>query len=145
MMERWLCLSIPLVTLTGCGSFSSFGLARTLNKGAVQGWVAPSGGGAVSINSKTRGAVGYPLLEGGVRYGVTERVELGGKLGFNGITADGKFGLIRSPAMDSGFNLSVDPAVGFIGYGAGGSTSSGDAGGFIGVLTLSLPVLIGFD
>ena len=53
---------------------------------------------------------------------MTDNVELGGKLGFNGITLESKFGLVRSPTMDSGVNLSLAPQVGFIGYGAGSFT-----------------------
>jgi hypothetical protein len=131
--------------MTGCASFSTFGLARTLNKGAVQGWVAPGGGGVVAINSKASGGVGYPLLEGGVRVGVTDNIELGGRLGFNGITAEGKFGLLRPPTTDSGFNLSLNPGVGFIGYGASTSAGSTSSGGFVGVLTFHLPILMGID
>jgi hypothetical protein len=131
--------------MTGCASFSTFGLARTLNKGAIQGWVAPGGGGVVAINGRTTGGVGYPLLEGGVRVGVTDNIELGGRLGFNGITAEGKFGLVRPPTTDSGFNLSLNPGVGFIGYGASASSGTTSGGGFFGVLTFHLPVLMGID
>src|SRR5581483_2936594 len=96
-------LGLLVMTQTGCPSFSTFGLARTLNKGAVQGLVAPGCGGAIAIGNKTGTTVGagYPLLEGGVRVGVTDHVEVGGRLGFNGITGEGKFALIRSETTDS--------------------------------------------
>lgn len=151
MMKKQLICSMGLLgTLSGCASFSTFGLARTLNQGAVQGWVAPGGGGGSATTttpnpngtSRTQTAtLAYPLLEGGVRVGVTDNIELGGKLGFNGITLESKFGLIRSPSMDSGVNLSLAPAVGFIGYGG----SSGGTSAFLGALSFHLPVLVGID
>ncbi len=146
MTKALLGLIVLAAPLTGCASLSTFGLARTLNQGAVQGWVAPEGGGVVAINntSTSGSGIGYPLLEGGVRYGVTDRVELGGRLGFNGVALEGKFGLLRSPTMESGFNLSLNPGVGFVGFGAS-SGSTGGGGGFVGTLSFYLPVLMGID
>jgi hypothetical protein len=146
MNNRTLALGILgfLPLMTGCPSFSTMGLARTLNQGAVQGWVAPEGAGAIPINRPSgvnAGGIGWPNIEGGVRVGVTDRVELGGRLGFNGIMAEGKFGILRPETTDSGFNLSLNPGVGFIGYGAG----NGAGGGFVGVLTFSVPILMGID
>lgn len=146
MNNRLLALGILafLPLMTGCPSFSTMGLARTLNQGAIQGWVAPEGAGAIPINRPagvTTGGIGWPNIEGGVRVGVTDRVELGGRLGFNGIMAEGKFGILRPETTDSGFNLSINPGIGFIGYGAG----SGAGGGFVGVLTFSVPILMGID
>ncbi|HEY1957512.1 MAG TPA: hypothetical protein VGH28_17960 [Polyangiaceae bacterium] len=134
-----------MAPLTGCASFSTFGLARTMNKGGIQGWVAPGGGGAVATATGATGGVGYPMLEGGVRYGVTDNVELGAKLGFDGFTLQGKFGLVRSPSMDHGVNLSVAPQVGFIGFGASASGGGSSSSTFVGVLTAQLPILFGID
>lgn len=131
--------------LTGCASFSTMGLARTMNKGGIQGWVAPGGGGAIATESGTSVGAGYPLLEGGIRYGVTDNVELGAKLGFDGITLQSKFGLVRSPTMEHGVDLSVAPQVGFIGYGASTSGSGSSSSSFVGVLTAQLPILFGID
>jgi hypothetical protein len=130
-----------LAMLSGCASVSTMGLARTLNKGAVQGWVAPSGGGIVATTGVSPGSVGagigYPLIEGGVRVGVTDHFELGGKLGFSGIGLEGKGALVRSESMESGVNVSLNPGVTFVGIG------SGDL--FLGTVTFHLPVLIGID
>jgi len=146
---RLLAVCAGATLLTGCPSVSTFGLARTLNQGAVQGWVAPGGGASfVSTTSGTSTATAtaaYPVLEGGVRYGITDRVELGGRLGFSGVSVDGKFGLVRSPNMEHGVNLSLDPGVGFIGYGASAGSGSSSSSTFIGVLNLTLPVLFGID
>lgn len=146
MTSRWTyAIWVVVAPLTGCASFSTFGLARTLNRGTVQGWVAPSGGGAVATSSGSSVGVGYPFLEGGVRVGVTDNVELGGKLGFNGITLESKFGLVRSPTMEHGVDLSLAPQVGFIGYGASTSSGGSSSSAFVGVLTFQLPVLFGID
>lgn len=124
---------------TGCASTSTMGLARTLNKGAVQGWIAAEGGGIV-VPSATPGGgagTGYPMVEGGVRFGASDHVELGARLGFNGLTLEGKFALLRSPTMDSGINLSLNPMAGFFGLSVGSA--------FIGNVAFQLPLLIGID
>lgn len=134
-------LTLSLVFATGCASTSTMGLARTLNKGAVQGWVAAEGGGIIvpSTTSTTGGGAGtgYPMVEGGVRVGASDHVELGARLGFNGLGLEGKFALVRSPTMDSGINLSLNPMVGFFGLSVGSA--------FIGNVSFQLPVLIGID
>lgn len=137
----WLSMVVMGTLLSGCASVSTMGLARTLNQGAVQGWVAPEGGGVVALTgvSTASGAtgVGYPLLEGGIRVGVTDHFELGARLGLSGIGLEGKIGFLRSPTMDTGINLSLNPGVTYVGFGAGTA--------FIGTLTFHLPVLIGID
>lgn len=136
----WL-VGVTVLLLSGCASVSTMGLARTLNKGAVQGWVAPGGGGVVSLAASPGGTpvpgIGYPMVEGGVRVGVSDHFELGGKLGFSGIGIEGKIGFVRSPTMDTGVNLSLNPGVTFVGIGSGNI--------FAGTLTFHLPLLIGID
>lgn len=143
---RLLVMVIAAVSSMGCLSASTMGLARTLNKGAVQGWASAAGGGIIAsaptastggVPTTTSTGTGYPMVEGGVRVGVSDHVELGGRLGFNGIGIEGKFGFVRSPTMDSGINVSLAPQVGFVGIGV--------AGAFVGVVTMQLPVLIGID
>lgn len=132
---------LVLVVFTGCASTSTMGLARTLNQGAVQGWVAAEGGANVPVTttpgSTTTTAVGYPMLEGGVRFGASDHVELGAKLGFNGIGLEGKFALVRPETMDNGINVSIAPQASFVGIAVPGAS--------IGNFTAQLPVLIGFD
>ncbi|MDP1829105.1 MAG: hypothetical protein Q8L48_37930 [Archangium sp.] len=141
MTSRLLGLSMVVMgtLLSGCASVSTMGLARTLNQGAVQGWVAPEGGGVVAVTGTIAGAtgVGYPLLEGGIRVGVTDRFELGARLGLSGVGLEGKIGFLRSPTMDTGINLSLNPGVTYVGFGLGSA--------FVGTLTFHLPLLIGID
>lgn len=122
--------------LVGCASTSTMGLARTLNKGAVQGWVAPSGGAVITTGSGG-GVAAYPMVEGGVRFGITDNIEFGTRLGFSGIAVDGKFALLRPLGTDFGFNLSLNPQVQVVGFGAGNV--------FLAALSFHLPVLMGFD
>ncbi len=142
MSNRLLAMFAAGALLTGCASTSTFGLARTMNKGGVQGWVAPSVGALVA-NSRTAGVSAYPMVEGGVRFGLSDNVELGARLGFSGLAAEGKFALIRSPTMESGFNLSLNPQVQLAGFGVGATGST--AGAVVGALSFHLPVLLGFD
>lgn len=133
MSSRFIYAALAAVITSGCASTSTMGLARTLNKGAFQGWVAAEGGGVVSSGS----GVGYPMVEGGIRVGASDRVELGARLGFSGIGAEAKFALLRPQTMESGLNLSLNPAVGFFGIAANGA--------FVGTFSAQLPVLFGID
>lgn len=124
--------------LSSCASVSTVGLARTLNKGAVQGWAGPSLIGVVDTRpGVTTPVPTFPLLEAGVRVGVTDWVELGGKLGLSGVGVEGKVALLRPDSMDSGINLSINPRVTYFGVGEGLI--------YLGMLTFQLPVLIGID
>lgn len=142
---RLACLLVAMSSM-GCLSTSTMGLARTLNKGAVQGWAAVEGGGVVAVAPtastggvpvSTASGTGYPMVEGGVRFGASDHVELGARLGFNGIGIEGKVAFLRSPTMDSGLNLSINPQVGFFGVTLGSV--------FFGVISAQLPVLFGID
>ena len=69
-MKRILWLALFGAWLIGCPSVSTMGLARTLNRGSVQGYVAP---GVVGLAAGPSGGVGassvlLPQIEGGVRY-----------------------------------------------------------------------------
>lgn len=131
---------VALWMFSGCASVSTMGLARTLNKGAAQGWVGPSGGGVIALPASPSGTAqtfGYPLIEGGGRIGITDHFELGGKIGFSGIGAEAKIAFLRPPTMESGVNLSLNPGITFVGFGGGDL--------FVGTLTFHLPVLIGID
>lgn len=135
---QWLPLAV-LVT-SGCASTSTMGLARTLNKGAFQGWVAAEGGGIIAAGASPgspASGTGYPMVEGGVRVGASDHVELGARLGFNGLGIEGKFALLRSPTMDTGVNLSLNPMIGFFGIALGSL--------FGGNLSFQVPLLIGID
>lgn len=146
MLLRLGLLLVVALSSMGCPSISTTGLARTLNRGAVQGWASLEGGGILApvpmastggVPASTLEGTGYPMVQGGVRFGASDHVELGGRIGLSGIGIEGKFALARSPTMDTGINVSIAPQVGFFGITLGGI--------FGGVLSAQLPVLIGID
>jgi hypothetical protein len=100
--------------LSACPSFTTVGSARTLDAHQWQ-WVSglevievrsPVAAPAQNANLDT-----LPLIETGVRYGVTPTVELGGKFWPLGLQADVKVALLRPPSKLEGWNLSINPAL----------------------------------
>jgi hypothetical protein len=108
------------------------GSARTLPAGRTQLFVAPQATGAFTGGQPDL----MPQLELGVRHGLREGVELGAKLGIIGLLLDAKLQLCRA---DEGWDLAVDPALGYGTYGIG---SVGVSRGTH-VLDVHLPLLLG--
>jgi len=142
-MKRLLALAPALALLSGCPSFTTMGTARTLPEKKGQFYVAP---GYIQLSSfqKDRDtgeavSIGLPSIEFGGRYGVTDRVELGGKVWLFGAELDGKFALLKSDRLDSGLNLSVAPGISYMQFTSGGSGSTNAGYGW-----LHVPLLIGF-
>jgi hypothetical protein len=113
------------------------GLARTLDKGHVQGYITP---GIIGAAGGGTGGVA-PMFEGGIKYGITDNAEIGARLGLSGLSLQGKFSLMRSPTMDTGLDMALAPEIGGVFYGATGGASSGGGG----ALSFALPLLIGFN
>lgn len=129
-LSRFSLLSVGL--LTGCASSAVFSNARTLGAGNFEGVVEPQYiGGAVGEE-----AFGVPTLAVSGRYGVSDKVDLGARLGGSGLTLLSKFRLLD--AQESGFDLTLAPSVGGLYLGAA------DAGG-VGFGTASLPLLFGIN
>lgn len=128
------------VVLTGCPTASSLSSARTLDKGTVEFTFAPTFLNGVSVRNEdgqaTSSTVGVPTAEAHVRYGITDTVEIAGKLYFGGFAGHLKIGLLRPESGMDGFNLSIDPGLSYAGVGG--------AGAGIGVVYLYLPVLAGY-
>lgn len=134
-------LGVAALVFAGCPSVSNLTSARTLDKGALEVTVAPTfvtgaWGGTDSEGNSSASAVTIPSAEGQLRYGITDHVELGAKLSPGGFAGHLKFGLLRSETAESGFNLSFDPGLSYMGFGAGSGT--------LGVLYIYLPVLAGY-
>lgn len=121
-MVRWL---TALVLVSGCASFSSVQTADTLGKGRIQGAVEPGVWGAVS----SKGPDVIPHVDGAVRFGVTDRLDLGVRAGSSFLEFQGKV-LLTTPG-DPALAVSLAPSVGGI------YSNSG-------IINLALPVLIGF-
>lgn len=121
--------AVLLCLATGCASVGNVQRADTLGKGNVQASIEPGvqavGAGAALIP--------YPHLDGSVRYGVTESIDLGLRAGWSFLEAQAKF-LLTKPG-DPKLAVSIAPTFGGIALGSGGST--------IGSLHFAAPVLIG--
>jgi len=132
--------ALALVLLTGCPSFSTMGTARTLPKGKSQFFIAP--GGMVLKDFQTDNAglsesFGLPTVEFGGRYGVTDHVEVGGKVWLLGAEIDTKFALLRSEIPESGLDLSLAPAISLYPFTSGDTNAT--------YAWLHLPLLVGIN
>lgn len=92
-MKKIATLFLGVVFLSGCASMSTMQTARTTKKGEF-GY--SFGGGYVSTEMPIEGVdtmnVNAPLLEAGARYGVTENLDVGGKITIIGTAvADAKY------------------------------------------------------
>jgi hypothetical protein len=123
--------------VAGCPSATTMGLAKTLDQGRVQGYVAPGFAAAAVVGAGASVGGAFPDIEAGIRYGVTDGAEIGARLGLSGLTLEGKFALARNPTFDSGIDLSLNPGIGFFAGGTTGASAS--------VFNISLPLLVGFN
>ncbi len=122
---------VVLLSLSaGCASVGNVQRADTLGKGNVQASLEP-GVQAVSAGGLF---APYPHLDGSVRYGVTESIDLGLRAGWSFLEAQAKF-LLTKPG-DPKLAVSIAPTFGGIALGLGSGT--------IGSLHFAAPVLIGF-
>ena len=140
-MTRLLSLLPALALLAGCPSFSTLGTARTLPRGKGQLFVAPGG---MVLQEFQRDPVtgrpesfGMPTVEFGGRYGVTDGVEVGGKLWFVGSELSGKFALARSESADAGLDVALAPAVSIYPFRSGDLNAT--------YAWLHLPLLLGLN
>ncbi len=112
-MRKLLLVAVAAV-LAGCPSISVLGSARTLDKGRTRVAVALEGNAFVNPNpgpNRPEGPPAVPIVEVAVHRGVSDRVELGGRLWTFGLQLDSKFALFKS-APEGGFDLAVMPTVG---------------------------------
>ncbi len=139
-MTRRLALLPALLLLAGCPSFSTMGTARTLPKGKGQFFVAPGGMVLKDFQRDSNGqyeSFGLPTVEFGGRYGVSDGVEVGGKVWMMGAELDTKFALLRAPTADAGLDLALAPSLSFYPF------TSGDQNATYG--WLHLPLLVGVN
>jgi hypothetical protein len=116
----------------GCASIGAVQTADTLGKGNLQ--VALEPGAQISIATRgTPGSFGYPHPDVSLRYGLSDRIDLGGRIGYSMLELQGKF-LLTQPGAP-GLVASLAPTVGGLAVPAGGSN--------VGLLSFALPVLLG--
>jgi hypothetical protein len=124
--------------LCACPSMSTLKSARTLDEGKVRFAVAPEFS-SFSLGGKP---LRKPQIEMAARYGLTDDIEIGAKLWLPGMEVDMKYALLRSKTPDSGWDLSLDPGIGYVGGISGTATGSGSE---LHVLTFYMPVLFGYN
>ena len=101
--------------LCGCPSVSMLGTARTVDKGKTQWALGLATTGTVFTRTPMSGQpfnIG-PTVELAARHGLTDRVELGGRLWGSGVQVDGKFALLRAE-KERGLDLSLAPSAGVV-------------------------------
>jgi hypothetical protein len=121
---------LVLAMETGCVSFHALTSARTLPAGESELLVAP----VVTLMpvgiGQASGPMPAPNVEVGLRHGLSDSYELGGKVWLLGAQLDGKLQLLR--ADDTGLSVSLGHSLSYIG--GGGSPK----------LALHLPLYFGF-
>jgi hypothetical protein len=133
-MRRVLMILVPLalLLLAGCPSLSTLQTVSTVPKGKTRFAV-----GAEVIGYKEKsGSVTAPQTEFGVRYGVTDDIDVGAKIYFLGAEFGGKYQFLRG-ALDA----SVAPAVSYISITSG----SGSDESKVSVAYIHLPILLGYN
>lgn len=123
---RLLVLLFP--ALTGCATLGTFQSAETLGQGNWEVGIEPSMWGAAAEG----GSVFYPHAGVSARVGVSERIDIGGRVGSTGIELTGKFGITEPEAN---VPISVAPSIGGMAITAGGAS--------LAVIAVHVPVLFG--
>jgi hypothetical protein len=121
-----------VVFVTGCASISSVQSADTLGRGNFQASVEPGLWGGTSSVSRVQV---IPHVDGAVRVGVTDRVDLGVRAGMSFLEFQTKF-LLTEP-QNPKLAMSLAPTVGGIFSAGGGNTQEG-------IVNVAVPLLIGF-
>jgi hypothetical protein len=137
MLNR-LALIAALSGLAGCPSISTLGAARTIDRGTSQFFIAPE----VTYFTLGEKPLVKPQVEFGVRYGLTDKLELGGKVWLPGIAADAKIALLRAKSPDAGLDVALNPGFSYLGGFSG--TRSGE-GSSLHTFTLFVPLLLGLN
>jgi hypothetical protein len=132
------------LALTGCPSLSTMQTPRTVPQGQVRfglGFEAVGIKTAARTDSSTgtttpSESVTFPQFELTLRYGVTDNLDIGGKLYLIGAEAGFKYQFLRGP-----LDVAIAPAASYISIGS----SSGDTSSSVSATYLHLPVLFGFN
>lgn len=135
MRTRFHSVALPLVILfvaTGCASLNAAQTANTLGKGGLQFGLEP----AVEALSGSNGlsSTYVPRVDLALRYGITDTIDIGGKVGSSLFEVNAKFQF--TDPRNKGLVLSLAPSLGGIVFGSAGNTA--------GAFTVKVPLLIGF-
>lgn len=107
-------LALATFALAGCPSISTMGTARNVPEGTYQYFVAGGYGvlqDTVVDEDGNAESVSAPSLELGIRYGLSDRVEMFGKIFPVGAEVGTKIQVLRSATTDRGLDLAVAPSL----------------------------------
>src|SRR4051812_22691591 len=135
---------IVSLALTGCPSLSTMQTPRTVPQGQVRlglgfeavGIKPPARTDSSTGTTTPSQSVTFPQFELTLRYGVTDNLDIGGKLYLIGAEAGLKYQFLRGP-----LDVAIAPAASYISIGS----SSGDSSSSISATYLHLPVLFGLN
>lgn len=134
MAYRWLAqagLAMALgIGSTGCMAIGAVQTAQTLGEGNYEVSIEPGVYGAAVAGEGSQAF----SLNVGFRFGVTDRFDIGGRVGTT--LGEVQTKILLSDPENENFALSIAPAIGGFGFGTGV--------GSVGVLNIPVPVLIGF-
>ena len=125
-------LAIGAFLFTGCATFGSVQRANTMGKGGIQVGIEPGAKAFVGD-----GAIGIPDMTVSVRGGVSDRLDIGGRIGTNLWDLHMKYQF--SDPEGTGPVVSLAPALSLYPWLV--TAGDGGGGGFVGIL--NVPVLIG--
>ena len=131
------CAVVALTVLPGC-AVSSYTTAHNLAAGKANFWIAPQ---AMRVGVSAN-PTSMPFVELGTRYGITDKVEVGARIG-TGLQADVKISLRRPKVAYEGLTVSAAPGLGYIGNFSG--TPTGADGDDIHFAGATLPVYLTWD
>jgi hypothetical protein len=101
-------LAVVVVVSCGCYSFTTAGRARTVMRGELELFAAPGVSGIAVANADPNVR---PRASFGARYGATDRLELGARVGDSGGSIAARVQLVRAPQGSTGFDLLVAPGL----------------------------------
>jgi hypothetical protein len=123
-------VSVFAAALSGCATIGTLQTAETNGAGQFQGAIEPAFFGSAGSNGS--GGFGYFNVSG--RYGVNDRVDIGGRLGTSGLELTTKF-MLTDPNDSRATQVSIAPSGGGIFFALGG------AGG--GIFNFQIPLIVG--
>src|SRR5262245_47544450 len=110
---------LPLLAVSGCAA-ATLQTARTNGKGAFQAGIEPG----VWVVTGAGAAIWVPSLNVSGRYGVSDRVDIGARVGTTLYEFQTKFALTDPAALDS-IAFALAPSTTVFGFGGGGSAGIG--------------------
>ena len=139
--------SIAALTLAGCPSLSTMQTPRTVPQGQARlGLGFEAVGIKTASHTDSNGVTTpgqsftFPQFEFVARYGLTDNLDIGGKLYLIGAELGLKYQFLRGP-----LDIAIAPAASYISFGSSSSDANGTSSGSFSATYLHLPVLFGLN